>query len=29
VIVNASNVRYFEPEPMRNYMIGFSASYAF
>jgi len=29
VIANASNVRYFEPEPMRNYMIGFSASYAF
>jgi iron complex outermembrane receptor protein len=29
VIVNASNVRYFEPEPKRNYMIGFSASYAF
>lgn len=29
VIVNASNVRYFEPEPKRNYMLGFSASYAF
>lgn len=29
VIVNASNVRYFEPEPMRNYMLGFNVSYAF
>jgi iron complex outermembrane receptor protein len=29
VIVNASNVRYFEPEPKRNYMVGFSASYTF